>query len=62
MMVKKLLLPIITIVIIANVMIGFYLILATDRMRLGQEYNPLNILNNAKNFLETITIVSKTEE
>lgn len=50
MMVKKLLLSIITIVIIANVMVGYYLILATDRIPLGQEYNPLNILNNAKNF------------
>jgi len=53
MIVKKMLLPIITIVVIANVMVGFYLILATDRMPLGQEYDLLNILNNAKNFIET---------
>jgi len=41
MIAKKILLPIITTVVIANVMVGFYLILATDRMPLGQEYDLL---------------------
>lgn len=53
MILKNKFISIITAIIIANVAVGFYLVLATDRVPLNYiEYDPLSMSNNSEHLSE----------